>query len=82
MRSAGDRRSAARQLAQRLAARGRRPVAGEDGRVRVILAKIVYWLAVLVISLALLVALVLFLESRDDSTLGDGASTPSLSFAA
>lgn len=35
-----------------------------------IVAKILYWLAVIVISLALLVALVLFFESRDDSNLG------------
>ncbi len=34
--------------------------------------KILYWLAVLVISLALLVALVLFFESRDDSSLDAG----------
>lgn len=36
-----------------------------------ILLKILYWLAVLAISLALLVALVLFFESRDDSTLDE-----------
>jgi hypothetical protein len=54
------------------AARG--GAAREGGRVRLILGKVVYWLAVLVISLALLVALVLFFESRDDSTLGEGAS--------
>lgn len=34
--------------------------------------KILYWLAVLAISLALLVALVLFFESRDDSSLEAG----------
>ena len=39
-----------------------------------IVGKIVYWLAVLVISLALLVALVLFFESRDESTLQGGAA--------
>ena len=33
-----------------------------------ILLRVVYWLAVLAISLALLVALVLFLESRDESS--------------
>jgi hypothetical protein len=38
--------------------------------------KIVYWLAVLAISLALVVALILFFESRDDSSL-EGASAPS-----
>lgn len=36
------------------------------------LGKAIYWLAVLVISLALLVALVLFLESRDESSLESG----------
>jgi hypothetical protein len=35
--------------------------------------KIVYWLAVIAISLALVVALILFFESRDDSSLDDGA---------
>jgi hypothetical protein len=35
-----------------------------------ILGRVVYWLAVLAISLALLVALVLFFESRDESDLG------------
>jgi hypothetical protein len=37
--------------------------------------KIVYWLAVLAISLALVVALILFFESRDDSSL-EGAAAP------
>ena len=32
-----------------------------------ILKKILYWLAVLVVSLVLVVALILFLESRDQS---------------
>jgi hypothetical protein len=46
-------------------------------------AKILYWLAVLVISIALLVALVLFFESRDDSELDRGAapSAPALGYA-
>jgi hypothetical protein len=35
--------------------------------------KILYWLAVLVISVALLVALMLFFESRDDSSV-DGSA--------
>lgn len=46
-----------------------------------ILLKILYWLAVLAISLALLVALVLFFESRDDSTLDEpeaGGMAPAL----
>jgi hypothetical protein len=32
--------------------------------------KVVYWLAVLVLSLALLVALILLIESRDQSSVG------------
>jgi hypothetical protein len=37
------------------------------------LAKILYWVAVLALSLALLVALVLFFESRDTSNIDRGA---------
>ena len=37
--------------------------------------KFVYWLAVVAISLALVVALILFFESRDDSSL-EGAAVP------
>ncbi len=40
-------------------------------RLRTLLLKALYWLAVLVISLALLVLLVLFFESRDSSDLDD-----------
>ena len=36
--------------------------------------KVVYWLAVVGISLCLLVALILFFESRDDSALGEGSA--------
>lgn len=51
-------------------------------RLRTIAVKTLYWLAVLVISLALLVLLVLFFESRDssdlensrDSTTGSGSA--------
>lgn len=39
-----------------------------------VLLRLLYWAAVLVVSLALLVGLVLFFESRDDSTLQEGAS--------
>ena len=39
-----------------------------------ILGRIVYWLAVLVISVALLIALVMFFESRDDSRLEDSST--------
>jgi hypothetical protein len=38
-----------------------------------VFGKIFYWLAVLVVSLALLIALVLFFESRDASQLERGA---------
>jgi hypothetical protein len=38
-------------------------------RPRTVIVKTLYWLAVLVISLALLVLLVLFFESRDSSDL-------------
>ncbi len=48
--------------------------AAQAGRVRAILGKIFYWLAVLALSLALLVGLVLFFESRDQSTLDMGAA--------
>jgi hypothetical protein len=40
-----------------------------------ILAKVLYWVAVLVVSLALLVGLILLLESRDDSEI-EGGSRP------
>ena len=36
---------------------------------------VVYWLAVLAVSLALVLGLILLLESRDDSTL-EGAARP------
>jgi uncharacterized protein YdbL (DUF1318 family) len=35
------------------------------------LLKLLYWLAVLAVSLALVVALILFLESRDQSSVGE-----------
>ncbi len=38
--------------------------------------KIVYWLAVLAISLALVVALILFFESRDDSSVEGAQRAP------
>lgn len=43
------------------------------------LLKVLYWLAVVAISLALVVALILFLESRDQSSVESGALAP-LSF--
>jgi len=36
----------------------------------VVAPKVLYWLAVLVVSIALVAALILFLESHDLSTLG------------
>jgi hypothetical protein len=39
-----------------------------------VLGKVLYWAAVLVISVALLIALVLFFESRDDSQI-EGSTT-------
>jgi hypothetical protein len=38
-----------------------------------VLGKLVYWLAVIAISLALVVALILFFESRDQSSVESGA---------
>jgi hypothetical protein len=38
--------------------------------------KIVYWLAVIAISLALVIALILFFESRDESSLEGAQNTP------
>jgi hypothetical protein len=38
-----------------------------------VLAKVAYWLAVLAISVALLIVLMLFFESRDDSSVDDSA---------
>jgi hypothetical protein len=38
-----------------------------------LLGKILYWLAVLAVSIALLIALVLFLEARDESQVENGA---------
>jgi hypothetical protein len=40
--------------------------------------KVLYWVAVLAVSLALLVALILFFESRDESELDSRAAAPSL----
>jgi hypothetical protein len=43
-----------------------------------VLVKIIYWLAVVAISLALVVALILFLESRDPSSVEDSGVAPAL----
>jgi hypothetical protein len=46
------------------------------------LLKILYWIAVLAISLALVIGLILFFESRDESSLeGAGAPGPVTSLA-
>jgi len=39
-----------------------------------LLGKILYWLAVLALSVALLICLVLFFESRDESQVENGAA--------
>ena len=44
------------------------------------LLKVLYWVAVLVISLAFVIGLILFFESRDDSSL-DGARIKPSEFA-
>ena len=36
--------------------------------------KVLYWLAVLVVSIALLIALILLIESRDKSSVGQGTA--------
>lgn len=55
-----------------MSTRGGRPYPCRDF-VRV-LGKILYWLAVLAVSIALLVALVLFFESRDESQVENGSA--------
>jgi hypothetical protein len=50
-------------------------------RFRTVLLKVLYWLAVLVVSLALLVLLVLFFESRDSSQVQDGEPRSGISDA-
>ena len=46
-------------------------------RWRRILLKVLYWVAVLVVSVALLVALILLIESRDKSSVNHGAQPAS-----
>lgn len=48
---------------------------GGEGRGRRIALRVAYWVAVVIVSLAILVALILFLESRDESSV-DGALAP------
>jgi hypothetical protein len=46
---------------------------------RAVIWRIVYWIAVIAISLALVVGLILFLESRDQSTLDEDSRTAPVS---
>ena len=46
----------------------------EPPRWRRILLSIIYWVAVLIVSIAILVALVLLIESRDQSSVEDEGS--------
>jgi hypothetical protein len=48
-----------------------------EPRVRGVL-RVLYWVAVLAVSLALLVALILFFESRDESELDSRSAAPTL----
>lgn len=41
-----------------------------------VLGRIVYWLAVLAVSVVLLILLVKFFESRDESNVDSGAAAP------
>jgi len=41
-----------------------------------VVGKVLYWLAVVAISLLLVVLLILFFESRDDSSLDESRATP------
>jgi cytochrome b subunit of formate dehydrogenase len=43
-----------------------------------VILKVIYWLAVVAISLALVVGLILFLESRDPSSVEDSGVAPAL----
>ena len=46
--------------------------------VEAMVGRVLYWVAVVAISLAFVVGLIIFFESRDDSSLeGAGSSTPS-----
>jgi len=41
-----------------------------------VLGKVLYWVAVVLVSLALVIALILFLESRDESSLEGARPLP------
>ncbi|HZC12728.1 MAG TPA: hypothetical protein VE270_01795 [Thermoleophilaceae bacterium] len=54
---------------------------GRPSRTRSLLrigGKVVYWLVVLAISLALVVGLILYFESRDQSQVEEGATMPAV----
>ena len=46
-------------------------------RARRIALKVAYWVAVLILSVAILVALILLIESRDKSDVGNGKANSS-----
>ena len=46
-----------------------------------VVKKVLYWLAVFAVSIALVIGLIMFFESRDDSSL-DGAAVPPASISA
>ena len=58
------------------AVNARRPSGADRVAVEDMVGKFVYWLAVLAISVALVVALILFFESRDDSSLEGARARP------
>lgn len=44
--------------------------------------KVLYWMAVVVVSFALVLGLILFLESRDESSLDGATTAPAFTLAA
>jgi len=45
-----------------------------------VILKILYWVAVVAISVALVIGLILFFESRDPSSVESGAGVPAVNF--
>jgi hypothetical protein len=43
-----------------------------------VLGKVVYWLAVLAVSIALVIGLILWFESQDESRIDDSGGAPAL----
>jgi hypothetical protein len=62
----------ARHAPGRVRSPGRRAADVPSGEVVNVLSRLLYWLAVLAVSLALLVGLILLIESRDSSSVGSG----------